>query len=947
MNEPFIKILEELEDIMSRQGEPFKARAYQKAAEVIITHPENITTLEQLKGKPAMGKTIMSTLQEYMETGSVQTIEKYKHHPLNTLTRVFGIGPKKAQDFINEGLDTIDKLKAHPEKLTAAQKVGVEFYDDIEKKIPREEIDQYKQLLADMTGIPSGTTFEIVGSYRRGASMSGDIDIIITNTHNNLLSFETMLNALIKQNIITHVLSRGRSKSLTLARLQGKPARRIDLLYSPPEEYAFAILYFTGSKAFNTMQRQKAVELGYTLNEHGLHYFHNGVKGEKVEGQFHSEKDIFDFLGMEYREPRERKDGRVIVSNEPLLENLNKIKTHGVEWLTRLTEPDIETIIQHANKTYYGDETPIMTDDLYDMVCDYVCEKFPNNPIAKVGHTQLEPLKHKATLPFELWSMDKIKPDSNALNKWTARYKGPYVLSCKLDGVSGLYVSPDKLYTRGNGKIGQDISHMIPYLRLPKKEGLVVRGEIIIPKEVFTHKYSKDFSNPRNFVAGVVNQKKGVMERVKDLDFVAYEVIRPALNPSQQLKSLHAQTEMEVVSYVLQKSVSVESLSDLLLTWRNTCKYELDGIICSNDEVYARSAGNPEHAFAFKMVHKDQTAETKVVDVKWNVSKDGYLKPRVQIEPVMIGGAKIEYTTGFNAKFIVDNHIGTGAVISLIRSGDVIPHIQHVIRGAETPLMPTSTYKWNDTLVDILLDDHKADREVNQKIITLFFKTIGVDGLGAGNIKKIIDAGHTTIQDILCMSLENFMEIDGFKEKLSDKIYEGIKEKFKEASLPVLMEATNIFGRGFGKKKFQLILTAVPDIMVSNISYAEKINTVSKIDGMAKTTSEKFIDKLAEFKEWAFNVGLKREKLIFTPDFKSDTNNVLHGKRIVLTGFRDKVFIEKLEQRGAILSGVVSKKTDLVIVKDQHQETSKTQDANTHGIQIIPYQEFINAHNIV
>lgn len=945
MNNEFIKILEELEDIMTRQGEPFKARAYQKAAEVIMTHPENITTLEQLKGKPAMGKTIMSTLQEYMETGSVQTIEKYKHHPLNTLTRVFGIGPKKAQDFINEGLDTIDKLKAHPEKLTAAQKVGVEFYDDIEKKIPREEIDQYKQILADLTGLPRGTTFEIVGSYRRGASMSGDIDIIITNADNNLLSFETIINALIKRNIITHVLSRGRSKSLTLARLQGKPSRRIDLLYSPPEEYAFAILYFTGSKAFNTMQRQKAVELGYTLNEHGLHYFHNGVKGKKVEGRFIQEKDIFDFLGMEYKEPRERKDGRVVLSNDPK-RNLHQIKTHGIEWLTRLTEQDIENIIQHANKTYYGDETPIMTDDLYDMVCDYVRDKFPNNPIAKVGHTQLELTKNKAKLPFELWSMDKIKPESNSLNKWTAIYKGPYVLSCKLDGVSALYVSPDKLYTRGNGKIGQDISHMIPYLHLSQKEGLVVRGEIIIQKEVFTQKYSKDFSNPRNFVAGVVNQKKGVMERVKDLDFVAYEVIRPALKPSQQLESLDTHTEMNVVSYVFQESVSVESLSDLLLTWRNTCKYELDGIICCNDEVYARSAGNPEHAFAFKMAHKDQTAETKVVDVKWNVSKDGYLKPRVQIEPVVIGGAKIEYATGFNAKFIVDNNIGTGAVISLIRSGDVIPHIRKVIRGAETPLMPTSAYKWNDTLVDIMLDDHKTDLEVNQKIITLFFKTIGVDGLGAGNIKKITDAGHTAIQDILCMTREDFMEVDGFKEKLSDKIYEGIQEKFKEASLPVLMEATNVFGRGFGKKKFQMILTDAPDIIVSNMSYAEKIDTVCKIGGMAKNTSEKFVEKLAEFKEWASVVGLKREKLIFISENNTDTTNLLHGKRIVLTGFRDKILVEKLEQRGAIMSGVVSKKTDLVIVTDSLQETGKTQDARAYGIQIIPYQEFINTYNI-
>jgi len=115
-NDAFIKILGELEDIMSRQGEPFKARAYQKASETIMTYPEDITTITQLVGKPAMGKSVMTTLQEYIDTGLVQTVERYKTDPLNTLTRVFGIGPKKARDFIEEGLDTVEKLKNHPEK---------------------------------------------------------------------------------------------------------------------------------------------------------------------------------------------------------------------------------------------------------------------------------------------------------------------------------------------------------------------------------------------------------------------------------------------------------------------------------------------------------------------------------------------------------------------------------------------------------------------------------------------------------------------------------------------------------------------------------------------------------------------------------------------------------------------------------------------------------------
>ena len=110
------------------------------------------------------------------------------------------------------------------------------------------------------------------------------------------------------------------------------------------------------------------------------------------------------------------------------------------------------------------------------------------------GHVglQIEGLKNKVKLPYEMWSMDKIKPDTGYLPKWTAKFTGPYVLSCKLDGVSGLYAD-GKLYTRGNGIVGQDISHLIPYLQLPTDSDAVIRGEFIIPKALFAKKYANDF----------------------------------------------------------------------------------------------------------------------------------------------------------------------------------------------------------------------------------------------------------------------------------------------------------------------------------------------------------------------------------------------------------------------------------------------------------------------
>ena len=141
-NDDFINILSELQDIESRLGEPFKARAYQKAAETIMLFKGDITDPKQLIGQPGIGKTMMNKLTEYVETGKLNAIEKHKKDPITLLTKVYGIGPKKAQKLISEGIDSIEKLKQHPDKLNKAQNIGVEYFDEIESKIPREEIDQ-------------------------------------------------------------------------------------------------------------------------------------------------------------------------------------------------------------------------------------------------------------------------------------------------------------------------------------------------------------------------------------------------------------------------------------------------------------------------------------------------------------------------------------------------------------------------------------------------------------------------------------------------------------------------------------------------------------------------------------------------------------------------------------------------------------------------------------
>ena len=160
----------------------------------------------------------------------------------------------------------------------------------------------------------SNSSLQIVGSYRRGASDSGDIDVIISDPANDEQVFVKFIDALIKKKLLVEVLSRGNVKSLGVSRLTKKSkARRIDFMFSPKKEFAFALLYFTGSKAFNTVMRRRALDLGYSMNEHGFHNMVDGKKTTKLTQYFPTEKSVFDFLGMEFRGPTERQDGNAVI----------------------------------------------------------------------------------------------------------------------------------------------------------------------------------------------------------------------------------------------------------------------------------------------------------------------------------------------------------------------------------------------------------------------------------------------------------------------------------------------------------------------------------------------------------------------------------------------------------------------------------------------------------
>jgi DNA ligase (NAD+) len=953
-----ISFLTKLIKIKQAKTEFYKAKILEKAQSILVETPfTRVSELESIKG---IGPSTLRKIKEFVKNGTTHEIQDYETNPLYQFLKIHGVGIRTAQELVGKNIKSVQELKEmvakDPTILNDVQRKGLNYYDDINLRIPRSEIDTYKQVLDecfDKIKNPN-STYEIVGSYRRNAISSGDIDIIISDPNDSHI-FQKFLAKLAEKQILIEILSRGNVKCLAISKLPDHPARRIDFMFSPSEEYAFAILYFTGSRMFNTLMRNQALKLGYSLNEHGLYKMVDGKKTHKISNSFPTEQSIFKFLKMEYKEPQHRRDysSVVIRKNKTLKKRksittfkyIQKFKNQGIDILQMCSEKIIENMIRITDQYYYKNNKPILTDEQYDILKSYALERYPDNLTVRNGHLNVEISKDKVDLPYFMGSMEKIKPDTTALTNWKLNYKGPYVISSKLDGISALYSTENgtkKLYTRGNGSKGLDISYLIPYLQLPSIEDITIRGELLLTKELFENKYKGIYKNVRNMIGGVMTTKKVEIDKWQDIDFVGYEVINPVLKPSKQMEWLQDNNVITVTNYI-SRSISNEGLSKLLLETRDSDPYDIDGIIVVNDKIYERTTRKcPKHAFAFKMVLSDQVMESHVVNIHWQISKNGYIIPKIEVVPVEICGATITYASGHNAAFIEKNNIGVGAVVQMIRSGDVIPKIQAVVKPADKPLMPTVPYVWNDTHVDIILKDVETNKTVIMKKILSFIQTLDVPSFGEGNLKKVFNAGYDTISKILTMTPEDFMTIPGFKTKLSNKICNGIKNKLENISLPDLIVATNIFGRGFGKSRAKNILKHYPNILTSDESEEDKMEMVEELDGFAHKTAELFVPYIPKFIEFIHKTNLQHKLVVQTK--KVNTSHPLYQKIIVMTGFRDKQLEKEIIDAGGEIKNSVSKKTFVLLVDSLDSDSGKADKARKFNVPLMTPYAFTNTY---
>lgn len=608
-------------------------------------------------------------------------------------------------------------------------------------------------------------------------------------------------------------------------------------------------------------------------------------------------------------------------------------------------------VAKYAAEQYYNGEG-VISDKLYDDLFDEIKKRDPKNDFLKKVGFEITG-KNKVELPYYMGSMDKIKiSESDRLSKWQKKFnKHDYVVMDKLDGISGLFVLKNgtkKLYTRGNGTIGQDITHLIntiPSFKFSVSTDIVLRGELIISKKKW-EKYTSQFSNARNMVSGLVNSKKINTDIMKDIDFVTYEIMEPRMRQSEQLKFLQKNKMTHVYYETLDKSdLDFEMLDEILLDRREVSEYEIDGIIIMDDSLHDYNAeGNPDFAFAFKDASEKQTADVIVKDVEWNVSKDGYLKPKLVLEPTKLSGVIISNATAFNAKYIVDNKIGPSSVVKIIRSGDVIPHVLEVIKTAKVK-MPSVEYKWNETNVDLIATGSKSDEQIIKEL-TFFAEKMDIMNLSEGIITNFVENDIDDIFKIINVSKNTLAELPSFKDKMVNKIHENIQTAMEKASLIQFMNATNIFGHNFGHKRLEKIFIKYGNNFIKFMKDHTKdeiYNEVIKIDGFDDITASQFSNLIHDFIKVFEKIPNSYQKTIIKNSETKVVSEKFKGKKFVFSGFRNKEWEDYITENGGELVSSVSKNTSyLVTTKKDYDEgsTSKVIKAKEVGVTIVIKEEF-------
>ncbi|TFG95321.1 hypothetical protein E4H12_13470, partial [Candidatus Thorarchaeota archaeon] len=612
-----------------------------------------------------------------------------------------------------------------------------------------------------------------------------------------------------------------------------------------------------------------------------------------------------------------------------------------------------------ADDLYTNEGESFLTDEQYDTLKQYVTASDPSNVyLTGVGSSTRG---GKVKLPYKMGSLTQAYQGD--MQKWVEKHslkKEELVVTEKLDGVSVLIVYGEGgkfqiAYSRGDGLDGADVSRHIFKMegvptRVASREPMVIRAEVIISKKNFKKvqplvksRSGKQYKNARNMMAGVMNASENSEVVYDYIDVVAYEIISTAgMDKSEQLRILYEDNQFIIPNYVTSLGTHLidNNVTKILNKMREESAYEIDGVVVEVDLANLRKkinpskdTLNPEYARKYKVADASNLAIATVVSVEWNISKDGYLKPRVRIEPVQLVGVTVQHATGFNAKFIAENGIGPGAKVKITRSGDVIPLILEVVEPASRAQMPTQEAEWTKTGVDLVLKNAQANSTVKFEQLNDFFMSIDAPYLREGNLQKIFDAGFETPESVIELTQQDLGSLLG-SPAVGRKVFNGLREKLTNVPMYVLMGSHSALGRGVGVRKMKKLYEAFEGDMTK----CAKVPNILMVDGFEQKTASKITMGYPKFEEFLKKI----KKYVTIAKYESKKSGSLSGQTFVFTGFRSKELEKTVEEKGGKMGSAVSNKTTYLVAEDKDSTSGKATKARGLGVKVIGVEELNN-----
>ena len=627
-----------------------------------------------------------------------------------------------------------------------------------------------------------------------------------------------------------------------------------------------------------------------------------------------------------------------------VLEKCNEAYSKGEIYTIKDTEiKRIEEVFDIKLPTLFVD------DNLYDLLYLRAKEKWPDDQFFKKLTSNNTGFGVDVVHEIPMGSMEELK--TGDWDKWNHGHK-EYWVSSKLDGCSVIltYIN-GKLQlaaTRGHGTKGKDCTRHIRFISnipttIPYTEKVIIRGELICPKAEIPvmiaeveSKTGQKLKNGRNTIAGALNKKDSMKDVFKHSHFVAYW---DSLHYAQDLPWIQSQGfEIPILETVL-NTITEDELIQKIQEHIKTSIYELDGIIITQkdniEEGLETGTLNPKCSRKLKIGIHISEKETKLINIEWNVSKNGRLSPTVVFEPIELDGSIIQRATGVNKQFMENLGIYSGCTLLIRKAGAVIPQIVAVTDKKEDYNgLPVSLLPEEYTQEGLDLYAVGANPEADIRRLEYFGKKLEIEQLGYGNCHKLYWAYFYSNRcqrlheyELFTLSPDFIIGIIGENGKKIVKSLADVKERLTECALA---DACGTFGPGIGERVLQSVYDKYNTLIISK----DELETV---EGFADKRIEQYMQYLGTWK-YVRAFVTNRAHIIFKTKEKVQSAE-LAGHVICFTGIRDKDFAKYLLEKGADVSDNWKNTTTLLVAKDSNGNSSKIKKAKEKEITILSLEE--------